>query len=58
MENEDADMAREIIALKAIDLGMTPEKVESLDAVVCAMLRISNPDPLTFLDGLATEVSP
>lgn len=46
----DADTAREIIAMKAINLGMEPEKVEELDAVVCAMLNITEPDPLNFPD--------
>ena len=46
----DADTAREIIAMKAFNLGMEPEKIEALDAVVCIMLNITDPVPLNFPD--------
>jgi|GEM_PF-3485864 len=44
----DVDLARELIVLKAKDLGLDEEQLESLDAVVCKMLEIEDVDPLIF----------
>ena len=44
----DADLAREIIVLKAKDLGLDDSELEQLDEVVCMMLDIEDPDPLIF----------
>jgi len=44
----DAETIREMIALKAKDLGLGDEELEQLDEAVCAMLDIEDPDPLTF----------
>lgn len=44
----DAGTIREVIALKAKDLGLSDEDLEQLDETVCAMLDIEDPDPLTF----------
>ena len=45
----DLELAREITALKAIDLGVPLKDVEKIDEVLCAMLNIIDPDPLSFL---------
>ena len=44
----DVDMAREIIILKAKDLGLDDIALERLDEVVCAVLDIEDADPLIF----------
>jgi hypothetical protein len=44
----DVEMAREIIVLKAKDLGLGDDALEQLDAVICAMLGIEDADPLIF----------
>ena len=44
----DVDLARELIILKAKDLKMDDESLESLDEIVCKMLEIENADPLIF----------
>lgn len=44
----DVDMAREIIILKAKDLGLDDTALERLDEVVCAVLDIEDADPLIF----------
>jgi hypothetical protein len=44
----DVEMAREIIVLKAKDLGLGDDDLEKLDAVICAMLGIEDADPLIF----------
>lgn len=44
----DVDMAREIILLKAKDLGLDDDALDRLDAVICAMLGIEDADPLIF----------
>mgnify|MGYP001251423289 CR=1 FL=1 len=44
----DADLAREIIVLKAKDLGLDDSELEQLDEVVCMVLDIEDPDPLIF----------
>lgn len=44
----DADLAREIIILKAKDLGLDNEDLEQLDRVVCKMLDIDDAAPLIF----------
>lgn len=44
----EVDLARELIALKARDLGLEDEEVEQLDEVVCKVLGIEDPDPLIF----------
>ena len=45
---EDVDLARELIILKAKDLGMDDESLDALDEVVCKMLGIKDADPLIF----------
>lgn len=47
---DDAELSREIILLKAKDLGLDDAALEQLDAVVCKMLDIDDPDPITFPD--------
>lgn len=42
----EAELAREIIALKAKDLGMDDAELEQLDEVICKVLGIDDPDPL------------
>lgn len=44
----DAELARELIILKAKALGLDDEELEQLDAVVCKMLNIENADPLIY----------
>jgi hypothetical protein len=44
----DLDLARELIILKAKDLGLSDDDLQSLDDFVCKMLNIENPDPLIF----------
>lgn len=44
----DTDLARELIILKAKDLGLSDSDLQSLDVVVCKMLNIENPEPLIF----------
>jgi len=45
---EDADLAREIILLKAKDLGLDDDALDQLDVVICKMLDIEFPDPIIF----------
>lgn len=47
---DDLDLAREIILLKAKDLGLDEEALDALDAVICKMLDIEDADPITFPD--------
>ena len=42
----DSDTQREIIMLKAQDLGLDEGAIESLDEVVCKVLGIEDPEPL------------
>lgn len=44
----DEEMSRELIILKAKDLGLGDEELEALDEVVCMALDIEDPDPLIF----------
>jgi hypothetical protein len=44
----DTELARELIILKAKDLGLDDEELEQLDRVVCKMLNIKDADPLIF----------
>jgi len=44
----DADAIREVIVLKAKDLGLRDKELEQLDETVCMMLDIEDPDPLIF----------
>jgi hypothetical protein len=44
----DVDLAREMIYLKAKDLGLDDEKLESLDILVCSQLKIKDPDPFIY----------
>jgi hypothetical protein len=44
----DAELARELIVLKAKDLGLDDNELVQLDEVVCKMLGIENSDPLIF----------
>lgn len=48
MEEIDVELAREMIVLKAKDLGLSDKKLDALDAVVCAFLSIEDPEPLIF----------
>jgi len=48
-ENDiDVNLARELIVLKAKDLGLDDAALERLDEVVCAVLDIEDADPLIF----------
>ena len=42
----DSDTQREIIMLKAQDLGLDEAAIEALDEVVCKVLGIEDPEPL------------
>lgn len=44
----DVDLTRELIILKAKDLGMDDNSLDALDELVCKMLEIDNADPLIF----------
>lgn len=44
----DSDTQREIIILKAQDLGIEAEDIEALDEIVCKVLGIKDPEPLTL----------
>ncbi len=44
----DVDLTRELIILKAKDLGMEDDSLDALDELVCKMLEIDNADPLIF----------
>ena len=44
----DVDLARELIILKAKDLGLSDDDLQSLDDVVCKMLNIENSEPFIF----------
>ena len=44
----DVDLARELIILKAKDLGLSDDDLQSLDDVVCKMLNIEKPEPFIF----------
>ena len=44
----DVELARELIYLKAKDLGLDEEQLESLDRVVCSRLKIEDPDPFIY----------
>jgi hypothetical protein len=46
----DVDLARELIILKAKDLGLDENALQELDATVCKMLRIEDPEPFIFPD--------
>ena len=48
IEMIDVDLAREMIYLKAKDLGLDDEKLESLDTLVCSQLKIEDPDPFIY----------
>ena len=43
----DPDLVRELIALKAKELGLDREGVDELDALVCKLLDIEFPYPFT-----------
>lgn len=47
---DDADLAREIIVLKAKDLGLDDDALQALDEVICKMLGITDPAPFIFPD--------
>lgn len=42
----DAHLARELIILKAKDLGLEEEALEELDALVCTTIGVEEPEPL------------
>lgn len=42
----DPDTQRELILLKAQDLGVDADDIAALDEVVCRVLGIENPEPL------------
>jgi hypothetical protein len=44
----DVDLARELIVLKAKDLGLEDEKLDQMDELVCELLGIEAADPLIF----------
>lgn len=44
----DVDLARELIVLKAKDLGLEDDALDRLDAVICAVLGIEDADPIIF----------
>lgn len=44
----DVEAIREVIVLKAKDLGLSDKELEQLDETVCMMLDIEDPDPLIF----------
>ena len=44
----DVDLARELIDLKAKDLGLEDEKLGQMDELVCELLGIEDADPLIF----------
>ena len=46
----DPDLVRELIALKAKELGLNEEGVDELDALVCKLLDIEFPYPLNWPD--------
>ena len=46
----DPDLVRELIALKAKELGLNDEGVDELDALVCKLLHIEFPYPLNWPD--------
>jgi len=45
---DDVDLSRELIILKAKDLGMDDKSLDALDEVVCKMLGIEDADPFIF----------
>jgi len=45
---DDVDLARELIILKAKDLGMDDESLNELDEVVCNILGIKDADPFIW----------
>jgi hypothetical protein len=44
----DVDLTRELIILKAKDLGIEDDSLDALDELVCKMLEIDDADPLIF----------
>jgi hypothetical protein len=42
----DVHLARELILLKAKDLGLGKDALEELDELFCATIGIENPEPL------------
>jgi len=46
----DVDLARELIILKAKDLGLGEKALQELDSTVCKMLNIEDPEPFIFPD--------
>ena len=44
----DVDLARELIVLKAKDLGLEDEKLDQMDELVCELLGVEDADPLIF----------
>lgn len=46
----DPDLVRELIALKAKELGLNEEGVDELDALVCKLLDIEFPYPFNWPD--------
>jgi len=42
----DAETVREMMYLKAVDLGIEPEIVEQLDVSLCGVLGIDDPEPI------------
>jgi len=44
----DVDLARELIVLKAKDLGLEDEKLDQMDELVCELLGIEDADPFIF----------
>jgi hypothetical protein len=48
LDEIDTCLAREIIILKAKDLGLDDDALLRLDEVVCAMLQIEDAEPFIF----------
>ena len=44
----DMETARELIILKAKDLGLDDKKLDQLDDTVCGLLGLEDADPLIF----------
>tara|TARA_B100001094_G_scaffold198056_1_gene192157 strand:+ start:3495 stop:3653 length:159 start_codon:yes stop_codon:yes gene_type:complete len=44
----DPDIIRELIFLKAKDLGLEEESLIELDELLCKLINIENPDPFIY----------
>jgi hypothetical protein len=48
----DAETIREVILLKAHDLGLEDSALQQLNETICAVLEIEDADPIIFPDSL------